>query len=142
MTKNIKAGIFFINMRVTVKYTLGQAIIFLLALLQIACNIKKDETPVIPPETSPLSRDYIGFGVINSSYTYLTEDPSADSVSLGYLRRGSIVRVVRRQAVKTGSGSVLWVYIDGTQRGWLKEDAMVIYDSETRAKTASESMLQ
>jgi len=142
MTKNIKAGIFFINMRVTVKYTLGQAFVLLFALLQIACNVKKEENPVIPPETSPLSRDYIGFGVINSSYTHISEDPSVDSVSLGYLRRGTIVRVVRRQSVKTGSGSVSWVYIEGNQPGWLKENAMNIYDSENRAKTAAESMIQ
>ncbi|MDR2730042.1 MAG: hypothetical protein LBB81_03990 [Treponema sp.] len=116
--------------------------VFLLTFLQIACSIKKDETPVIPPETYPLSRDYIGFGVINLSYTHITEDPSVDSISLGYLRRGSIVRVMRRQSVKTGSYSVSWVYIEGNQRGWLKEDAMSIYDSESRAKTAAESMIQ
>jgi hypothetical protein len=142
MTKNIKAGIFFINMRVTVKYTLGQAFVFLFALLQIACSVKKDENPVIPPETYPLSRDFIGFGVINLSYTHITEDPSVDSISLGYLRRGSIVRVLRRQAIKTGTGSVSWVFVEGNQRGWLKEDAMSIYDSENRAKTAAESMIQ
>jgi len=129
-------------MRVAVKYTLSQAFIIFFTLFQVACNVKKDEAPVIPPETSPLSRDYIGYGVIILSYTHVTEDPSADSSSLGYLRRGSIVRVVRRQTVKTVAGPVSWVYIDGDIRGWLKEDAMSIYDSEGRAKTAAESMTQ
>jgi hypothetical protein len=128
-------------MRIAVKYTFGQLFLLLCLSVLCACGTKKEESPVIPPVTSPLSREYIGFGVIKASFTHVTADPGEDSSSLGYLRRGSLVRVLRRQAVKSGGGFGSWVLIDGNQQqGWLKEEFLDIYDSESRARTASESM--
>ena len=115
------------------------------------CTAKKDDNWAAPPPTSPLSRDYIGFGVITSSFTHISAEPAEDSASLGYLRRGSLVRVARRQLIKTGDIFTSWVLTEpgasGNQseslvRGWLKEDVMEIYDSEDRAKTAAETMLK
>ena len=103
---------------------------------------------MVPPVTSPLTRDYIGFGVIKDSFTHICADPVDDSPSLGYLRRGSLVKVVRRQVVKTKDGFISWVLTDaGTgsnahQQGWLKEEVMDIYENESQAKTASESLLK
>lgn len=115
---------------------------FLLAGLSVlnACTAKNDESPVIPPLTSPLSGNYIGYGVITASFTHVTAEPSTDSSSVGYLRRGSLVRITKRQTVKTGNNYVSWVLTEGTADGWLKEDVMEIFDNENRAKTASESM--
>ena len=124
-------------MRVAVKYTFGQGFLFLGILAICACSSKKEEPPVIPPVTSPLSRDYIGFGVITASYTHITEEPAEGSVSLGYLRRGSLVRILRRQTVKTGDSLIIWVLTEGNQQGWLKEEVMEIYDSESQARTAA-----
>ena len=107
-----------------------------------ACVAKREESPVIPPVTPPLSREYIGFGVITASFTHITYDPGEDSPSLGYLRRGSLVRVLRRQIIKTSGGFVSWVLTEGSQQGWLKEEVIDIYDSERKAKTAAESMLK
>jgi len=127
-------------MRITLKHTLGQLfLLFCLAALY-SCGIKKEESPVVPPVTSPLSGDYIGFGVITASFTHVTADPAEGSPSLGYLRRGSLVRVLRRQAIKTQGDFVSWVLTEGNQQGWLKEEVMDIYSSESQAKTASESM--
>jgi len=113
----------------------------------ISCGGKKEEIPVVPPVTSPLTKDYIGFGVIKDSFTHITADPIDDSPSLGYLRRGSLVKVVRRQIIKTQTGFVSWVLTDsasgesaGAQHGWLKEEVMDIYDNESQARTASESL--
>jgi len=103
-----------------------------------SCDSKKEEIPVIPPITSPLSGDYIGFGVITDSFTHLTADPSQDSPSIGYLRRGSRVRIIRRQIIKTQDGFVSWVLTDGSHQGWLREDVMNIYNNENQAITASE----
>ena len=110
--------------------------------LLYACYAKKEETPVIPPVTAPLSRGYIGFGVITASFTHVTADPAEDSPSMGYLRRGSLVRVIRRQAVKTSGGFVSWVLTEGNQQGWLKEEVMDIYETEGQARTAAESMIR
>jgi hypothetical protein len=124
-------------MRITVIHILGQ---LLLLLALCTCTAKKEESSVIPPVTSPFSREHIGFGVITESFTHITSDPSEDSVSIGYLRRGSMVRILRRQTIKNSGAFVSWVLIDGTHHGWLKEEVMDIYDSENQAKTASESM--
>jgi hypothetical protein len=126
-------------MRITVKCVLGQ---LLLLLALCTCTAKKEEASVIPPVTSPFSRDYIGFGVITESFTHITSDPSEDSASIGYLRRGSLVRILRRQTIKNAGVFVSWVLIEGTQHGWLKEEVMDIYDSENQAKTASESVIR
>jgi len=115
--------------------------IFLFALFLIllySCGTKKEEINVIPPVTSPLSGEYIGFGVIKESFTHINTDPSQESPSLGYLRRGSRVKIVRRQIVKTNDGYISWVLTDGQQQGWLKEDVMDIYNNENQAVTASE----
>jgi hypothetical protein len=130
-------------MRITVKQLQGQLsflLIFpaLFSFLLFSCDSRKEEIHVIPPITSPLSGEYIGFGVITDSFTHLTADPSQDSPSLGYLRRGSRVRIVRRQIIKTQDGFISWVLTDGQQQGWLKEDVMDIYNNENQAITASE----
>ena len=111
-----------------------------LALLACACGGKKEESPVVPPATFPLSRQVIGFGVINVSYTHVSAKPEEGSVSLGYLRRGSLVRVLERRVIKKGGIPVLWILVEGNSRGWLQEELADIYDNEGRAQTASESM--
>jgi len=129
-------------MRITIKQTFSQLIVLLFMAILCSCVQKKDESPVIPPVTSPLSREYIGFGVITTSFTHILADPDQDSPSLGYLRRGSLVRILRRQAVKNAEGFSSWVLTEGTQQGWLKEEVLNIYETESQAKTASESMLK
>ena len=124
-------------MRITAIHILGQ---LLLLLALCGCSVKKEEASVIPPVTSPFSRNYIGFGVIKESFTHVLSDPSEDSSSIGYIRRGSLVKVLRRQTVKNANVFTSWVLIEGDRHGWLKEEVMDIYESENQAKTASESM--
>jgi uncharacterized lipoprotein YajG len=124
-------------MRITAIRILGQ---LLLVFLICGCTVKKEEASVIPPVTSPFSKDYIGFGVIKESFTHVLSDPNEDSSSIGYIRRGSLVKILRRQTVKNANVFTSWVLIEGTQHGWLKEEVMDIYDNENQAKTASESM--
>ena len=108
------------------------------ALLTLtACNLKKTEAPVLPPISSPLSQDYIGFGVINVSYTRVTENPDADSFSPGYLRLGTVVRVLERKSVKTGDKTDVWLLVEENCTGWLRESLVNVYDNESQAQTAS-----
>jgi len=123
MNKTIKTAFFFLA---------------LFSILLCSCGTKKEEINLVPPVTSPLSGEYIGFGVIKESFTHINSDPSQDSPSLGYLRRGARVRIVRRQIIKTLDSYVSWVLTDGQQQGWLKEDVMDIYKNENQAITASE----
>jgi len=112
------------------------------AILSIAafssCTGNKEDVPVVPPLTSPLTRDYIGFGVITASFTHVNADPAENSDSLGYLRRGTLVKIIRRQVIRTQEGFISWVLTDGEQQGWLREDVMEIYNNESQARTASE----
>ena len=142
MTKNVKTIIFFINMRILSKLSVGQLPLLLFLFFLSACVARKDETPVIPPVTAPLSKEYIGFGVVNVSYTHVISDPANLDLSLGYLRRGSMVRIIRRQTVNTSGGFVSWVLIERNQQewGWLREDVITIYSNERQAMTASEAM--
>jgi len=141
-------------MRITRKYALGQLSLLLcfLTVFLSSCTAKGEEIPVVPPVTSPLTGGYIGFGVITASFTHITLDPRDDSDSLGYLRRGSLVKVIRRQIIRVSGNFIAWVLIDAEQRsssgeieflqGWLKEDVMSIYSNESQAKTASETILR
>ena len=129
-------------MRITLKHALGQLLLLICISALYACTANKEESPVIPPVTSPLSRDYIGFGVIKNSFTHIMLDPADDSRSTSYLRRGSLVRILRRQTVRTPSGFVSWVLIEEEEQGWLKEEVMDIYDNESQARTAAESMVR
>ncbi|MDR3192603.1 MAG: hypothetical protein LBT87_06015 [Treponema sp.] len=91
-----------------------------------------------PPLTPPLSRPVIGYGVINKSYTHLTETPDRAGAARGYLRRGSVIRVIERRSVIAADRAESWVLVEGDSRGWLPEDEVDIYDNEGQARTAAE----
>ena len=101
------------------------------------CNGKQDDN-IIPPVTSPLSGAFIGYGVIKASFTHVIAEPKEGSASLGYLRRGAMVRVTELRIINDSGGSQSWVMTDTDQVGWLREDVMDIYDNESRAKTAAQ----
>jgi hypothetical protein len=119
-------------------------VLVLVALLSVvSCGIHREERLIIPPATPPLSRSVIGFAVINVSYTYLAESPGAGA-SLGYMRRGALVRVIERRQLKSGTIFEPWVLVEGLSqgqyRGWLPEQVLDIYDNEYQARTAAESI--
>ena len=95
----------------------------------------------MPPVTHPLAREFIGYGVVNVSFTHLLSEPGAGGVSRGYLRRGTVIRIIERRPVLSGRSSETWVLAEGgTSQGWIQESSLEVYDNESRAKTASEAM--
>jgi hypothetical protein len=119
----------------------GQAgLIVLILFLVISCFAKKEETPVLPPETFPLSQPHIGFGVINVSYTGVSTVPGEGGASLGYLRRGTVVQIHERRQIKTAGNTESWLLVEETYKGWLKETLVEVYENESKAQTASEAM--
>jgi hypothetical protein len=158
MTKTAKTVIFLINMKLKPILPHSQAYgVIILLLFLSACNGKKEETPVIPPLTSPLSQSFVGYGVVNVSYTRVTAAPEEDGLegtvegvtaSGSYLRQGAVVRILQRRQVKNQDKLESWVLVDGaggtgagsTGLGWLRESLVDVYDSEGQAHTASESM--
>jgi hypothetical protein len=105
-----------------------------------SCIRSSDDIALVPPPTPPLSRNFLGYGVINDSYTRVLQEPVRGAESLGYLRRSSLVRVLERRQVNNRGAYESWVLVEGNYRGWLPEGLIQIYDSEVKAKTAAESM--
>jgi hypothetical protein len=119
------------------------------AIAFASCRRGSEELPVAPPVTHPLSREYIGFGVVNVSFTHLLDESSSTGVSLGYLRRGTVVRIIERRHIVNLGSEETWVFVEGNYQGpgsvssgWLPDTALLIYDSESRANTASRTLSQ
>jgi len=143
-------------MRVRFSLGYGQVVFVLIALLSVplvsGCHRSTEEIPVMPPPTFPLARDYIGYGVVNVSFTNLLSEPSSGGISRGYLRRGTVVRIIERRTVANRVSGESWVLVEGNyspssgsqgpalSRGWLQETMLEIYDNESRADTASKAM--
>ncbi|MDR1956501.1 MAG: hypothetical protein LBQ30_06575 [Treponema sp.] len=114
--------------------------VMVMAVLWSSCARATQELTIVPPPTNPLSRSVIGYGVVNVSYTHVVNEPGQAGVSLGYLRRGSIVRILERRLGEGNAES--WVLVEGNYRGWLKETVVDIYGLEAQAKTAAEVMTE
>ena len=131
-------------MRVRFSFGCDQVLLCLLLIsISAGCSRSTDESPIAPPLTFPLARDYIGFGVVNVSFTHLLTEPGPAGVSLGYLRRGSVVRIIERRQLINRDES--WVRAEGNYssqaiQGWLPEDNIDVFESESRAITASKAM--
>ena len=125
-----------------------QGFILLLPLFLLFCSRSSEETPVIPPPTNPLIREFIGYGVVNVSFVHVADEPGLDGTSLSYLRKGSLVKIVERRMLNNRGNSEIWVMVD-TQysdapgdkiRGWLRESNLIVYNNEEQANTAAETM--
>ena len=113
------------------------------ALIFSACRRSAEEAPVMPPATPPLNREYIGFAVVNVSFAHLLNEPGG--ISQGYLRRGTVVRILERRIDRVNSES--WVMAEGNysgpvavSRGWLQEAEVDVFENESQAITASKAM--
>ena len=130
----------------------NQVILILIVLFIVlffpGCNREPDELYVSPPVSHPLLREYIGYGVVTSSFSHILIEPGSTETSLGHLRRGTVVRIMERKPVMNRGVSEFWIYGEGNfegeniLRGWLMESDLEVYDSEPRARTASRSMSQ
>ena len=87
-----------------------------------------------------MSRPVIGYGVVKPSYIDLSREPKQGGLSQGYMRRGTIVRVLERRAVIVENGIESWVLVEGGYQGWLREEEVDVYNYEDQAKTASEAI--
>ena len=121
--------------------------------LFLSCRRSSDELPVIPPVTHPLTKEYIGFGVVNVSFSHLLSEIGPHGVSEAYLRRGTVVRIIERVQVINSGKVESWVMAESNfqenalsqgsiYRGWLQESILEIYDSESQANTASKALNQ
>ena len=121
-------------------------VLFLFFLFVLSgCRRSTEDQAVVPPATHPLVREYIGYGVVNISFTHLLDEPGPGGVSRAYLRRGTVVRVVERRQLANQESWVLAQALNAagsgaSAQGWLQETTLEIYDNESRANTASKAM--
>ncbi|MDR2746049.1 MAG: hypothetical protein LBB77_01255 [Treponema sp.] len=121
--------------------------ILITVLCLFSCR-QKEEIRLAPPAMSPLSRGEVGYGVVNVSYTHVADKPGGQGISLGYLRRGSVVRILERRVSGREAVPVspeTWVRVEGRDAGaagWLPESVISIYSTEAQAHTASDALLQ
>ncbi|MDR0551748.1 MAG: hypothetical protein LBG72_06990 [Spirochaetaceae bacterium] len=122
----------------------GFSLLFICAFLFFACAGRQDNIAITPPETMPLSRAVIGYGVVITNYTHVLDKYGTEGKSVGFLRKGAVVEVIeRRPVVKTDGGKTIvenWVLAQGAYTGWLPEDELRVYDNDAKAQTASEKM--
>jgi hypothetical protein len=121
-------------------FSLPLRLLFLAAWF-CACG-RSSENSITPPATSPLSRPVIGYGVISLSYVTVADEPDPSGVSLGYLRMGSVVRILERRRVTARGNAESWVLVEGNYQGWLREDVMQIFENEAQAATAAGLLAQ
>lgn len=94
-----------------------------------------------------MSRPAIGYGVIAPSYITLSNSPEEGGLSHGYLRRGSVVKVLERRFLNKGAENApstpeSWILVEGGYQGWLYEGSVDLYDYEEQAKTAAEKIVR
>jgi hypothetical protein len=65
-------------------------------------------------------------------------EPSPESVSLGYLRRGAVVEILERRIINFRNTPEPWIRVNNLYRGWIKEEGVQVYVNEAQAMTASE----
>jgi hypothetical protein len=120
----------------------GGLLVLILGLaFPLSCERSSGEAGIVPPPTDPLKGGAIGYGVVNASYTHVVDAPDPKGASLGYLRKGAVVKIIERRSVRNqGPVYTSWVYAEGSARGWLPERVVDIYDNESMAITASRSM--
>ena len=123
---------------------LSTTVLLITVFFCIGCNRTSDEVPLTPPLSHPLSRDYIGYGVVTASFERLLNEPGSE-VDSGILRRGTVVRIIERRSEMNRGSLEIWVFVEGNyegeniSRGWLREAILDVFDSESRAITASRS---
>lgn len=111
-----------------------------LFLLLSACAPASQGNLITPPPTPPLSRNAVGYALVQTAYVNVLDTPETTGVSVAYFRQGTILRVLERRMVKNNDGPVSWVLVQegNSKKGWVLESALQVYDTEEQAKTAAQ----
>lgn len=120
----------------------GALFLICISLAAVSCARQTDVLALSPPSTPPLSRDVLGYGVVRSSYIHVYNEPAEGAVSLGSLRRSSLVEILERKTLKQNGKPESWVLVEGSYQGWLRENTLEVFPTKAQAETAAETMAQ
>ena len=137
-------------MRVKFLESFNQALflmgIFTLLFLFAACDRPSEELPLTPPFQHPMARENIGYGVVTVSFAHIYNEPGAGGISLGHFRQGTVLRLLERRPILNRGTSEFWVLAEANFEGeeasvgWLNEALLEVFNSESRARTASRAL--
>jgi len=119
---------------------LSAAVAALALLFVAACSGRGDGGSALPPETRPISRPGVGYGVVSVPHARLGAEPSSAAAAAGHARMGDVLRVSERRVVREGAGSAAWLLAEGEESGWIREELVHVYDNEQQARSAARSM--
>jgi hypothetical protein len=119
-----------------------------LLALSLLCSCEKSpKIDIVPPADRPLSREVIGYGVVTLSYIHLLDEPDSGGISLVFLRKGTIVKILEHRSVPKGEMPEFWVRAqaldtEGANKaaGWARAEAFQVYDNEEKARTVVEAL--
>jgi len=111
-----------------------------LALLLAASCARRIPPPVLPPETIPLSHEYVGYGVVNALYARLGTGASDAAPAAGHARMGTVARILERRLVMDGGRRESWLLIEAEATGWIREDLVDVFANAAQARAAAQAM--
>ncbi|MFQ3547303.1 MAG: hypothetical protein SNJ56_03115, partial [Termitinemataceae bacterium] len=109
-------------------------IIVLISTLFTGCSLFERTVPVTPPATFQLSRQNLGYAVVQNTYTQLLDSCEASGVSLGILRQGTMLEILERRFVQTGGSIQNWIRVDNNgEKGWVREEVVLVFPRKEQA---------
>ena len=110
------------------------ALLFAALISFVSCTKKSAETiPLDSSEPLALAPD-VEWAVVLDPYAAYRHSPSWDDTAAGYCRKGDVLQVTGKAAVKE---SGMWYKF---KEGWLPESAVTIYSNRYRAESAAEKL--
>jgi len=81
--------------------------------------------------------------MITDSYTQLLDRYGREGVSLGVLRKGTILPVLERRILQVGEAPAeRWILVAAEEKGWIRESSGNMYQTQAQAQTALKNLLQ
>jgi len=100
----------------------------------VSCFLSNPAKELHPPPTFPLSRTVLGYVVITDSFTQLLDRPGSEGVSLGVLRKGTILPVLERRMVQDNNQAERWIFVSAAEKGWVRESAGQVFQHGSPGK--------
>lgn len=113
--------------------------LFLLLLILVAtsftgCSKTGREADLSISENLAVSHEWC---VITIPYAAFKEVPSEKAEVINHGRRSDIYEVIGKKYITEKNQTILWYQSD---KGWLPETSVIVYENQLKAQTASESM--
>ena len=118
-------------------------IFFVFAFLIFSCRKEETEWQLEVPPT-PIMTGTIRWGVVNTPYLKVSQEPDDDQFVVTTLREGDIVQIEAIHFLKEARGRAISVWYQirwGELTGWIRDSYLDSYDTKEKAETGSKMLL-